>query len=33
MVTVDGPDHKGAYLTSSGHYAVPVIDQYVVLTK
>ncbi|GIX75983.1 e3 ubiquitin-protein ligase RBBP6 [Caerostris extrusa] len=26
MVPVDGPDHKGALLTSSGDYAVPLID-------
>lgn len=27
MVTVDGPDHKGALLTSTGEFAVPLIDQ------
>ncbi|GFQ67038.1 e3 ubiquitin-protein ligase RBBP6 [Trichonephila clavata] len=26
MVPVDGPEHKGALLTSSGDYAVPLID-------
>lgn len=26
MVPVDGPEHKGALLTSSGEYAVPLID-------
>ncbi|KAK8786984.1 hypothetical protein V5799_023239 [Amblyomma americanum] len=26
MVTVDGPDHKGALLTSTGEFAVPLID-------
>lgn len=26
MVAVDGPDHKGAYMTSTGQFAVPAID-------